>query len=120
VPLSAGSRPVSSTPESASAFLGRSLSAISSPCSAFSGSPLAIASPSEVNVPFGCLNLDSKGFSPALEFSEVGSNSKVSSLGATALGEHSLPIMSESGAPIYPTESKLILRYHRRLKAKTA
>jgi len=39
------------------------------------------------------------------------------------LGERlrfSLPVMSKSGARIYPFESKSVLRYHRRLKAKTA
>jgi hypothetical protein len=56
-------------------------------------------------------------------FSEVGSDFGVSSLGAAALGERlrfSLSVMSESGAPIYPSESKSVMRYHRRLKAKTA
>jgi hypothetical protein len=37
-----------------------------------------------------------------------------------ALGERlrfSRPVMPECGAPIYPLESKSVLRYHRRLKA---
>jgi len=41
------------------------------------------------------------------------------SLGAAVLGERlclSLPIMAESGAPIYPSESKSVLRYHRKSK----
>ena len=45
------------------------------------------------------------------------------SLGADALGERirlSLPVMSESGAPIYPFESKSVLRYYWRSKAKTS
>jgi hypothetical protein len=86
-----------------------------------------IASSSKVSVPFGCSNLDSKGFSEgfslAPEFSVVVSDFGVSSLVATVLGEmilFSLPIMSESGAPIYPFESKSVMRYHRRSKAKTA
>jgi len=57
------------------------------------------------------------------EFSVVVSDFGVSSLVATMLGEmilFSLPIMSESGAPIYPFESKSVMRYHRRSKAKTA
>jgi hypothetical protein len=80
----------------------------------------------EVSVPFGCLDLDSKefteGFSLALEF-EVGSDFGVSALGAAVLVERlhfSLPVMLECGAPIYPPESKSVLRYHRRLKATTA
>jgi hypothetical protein len=32
----------------------------------------------------------------------------------------SLPVMSECGAPIYPSKSKSVLRYHRRSKAKIA
>jgi hypothetical protein len=42
--------------------------------------------------------------------------------GAAALGERVrffLSVMSESGAPIYPSESKSVLRYHRRSKAKS-
>jgi hypothetical protein len=77
-----------------------------------------------VSVPFGCSNLDSKGFSegfsPALNFSEVGLDSfGASSLRAATLGERlcfSLLEMSECGAPIYPSESKLVLRYHQRSK----
>jgi hypothetical protein len=41
------------------------------------------------------------------------------SLGADALGERlrfSLPVMSESGAPIYPSESKSVLTYSRKNK----
>jgi hypothetical protein len=41
------------------------------------------------------------------------------SSGQAALGERlcfSLPVMSECGAPIYPSESKLVLRYYRRSK----
>jgi hypothetical protein len=55
------------------------------------------------------LPLGSKGF----EFS---------SLGAAAMGERirfSLPMISEIGAPIYPSESKSVLKYHRKSKAKT-
>jgi hypothetical protein len=71
-----------------------------------------------VSVPFGFSDLDYKGFSPSLDFSEVGSNSfDVSSLGAAALGKgFSLPVMSECGAPIYSFESKSVFRYHRRSK----
>jgi len=122
---STNSGPFSSDPESGSASPGVSLPAISSPSLAFFGSP-TIASSSNVSAPFGCSVLDSKGFfegfSPAPEFSEVGSDFSVSSLGATALGDRlcfSLSVMSESGAPIYPLESKSVLRYHRRSKAKT-
>jgi hypothetical protein len=53
-----------------------------------------------VSVPFGCSVLDSKGF-------YEGS----SSLGAAALGERlclSLLVMAESGAPMYPSESKSV------------
>jgi hypothetical protein len=89
--LPAWSGPVSSAPEFVSAFPCVSLPAISSPCSAFSGSPFVIASSSEVSVPFGCSDVDSKGFSegfsPTLEFSEVGSDFGVFSLGVTTLGE---------------------------------
>jgi hypothetical protein len=80
-----------------------------------------------VSAPFGWSNLDSKGFSEgfslAPELSVVGSDFRVSSLGATALGERlclSLPIMSKSGAPIYSFESKSVMRYHQRSNAKTA
>lgn len=63
---------------------------------------------------------DSKWFSSALDFFEVASDSfSVSSLGAAVLGERlrfSLPIMSECGAPIYLSESRSVLRYHRRSK----
>jgi hypothetical protein len=41
------------------------------------------------------------------------------SLGADALGErlrYSLPMMSESGSPIYPSESKSVLKYSRKNK----
>jgi hypothetical protein len=117
---------VSSNSEFGSASPGVSLPAISSPCLAFSGS-LVIASSSNVSAPFECSILDSKGFSEgfslALEFFEVGSDFRVSSLGATALGDRlrfSLSIMSESGAPIYSSESKSVLRYHRRSKEKIA
>lgn len=47
----------------------------------------------------------------------------VSSLGVAALGERlhfSLLVMSESGAPIYSFESKLVMRYHWKSKAKFA
>jgi hypothetical protein len=50
------------------------------------------------------------GFDPALG---------VCSSGADALGErlrYSLPVMSESGAPIYPSESKSLLSYSRKNK----
>jgi hypothetical protein len=43
----------------------------------------------------------------------------VCSSGADALGErlcYSLPVMSESGAPIYPSESKSVLSYSRKNK----
>jgi hypothetical protein len=53
---------------------------------------------------------DSDGFSQALDFLEVGPDSfSVSSLGAVALGERLrsslsvMLVMSESGAPIYPS-----------------
>jgi len=123
---SANPGPVSSNPKSGSASPGVSLSAISSPCLAFSGSP-TIASSSNVSAPFRCSILDSKvfseGFSPTPEFSKVGSDFRVSSLGVIVLGDRlrfSLPIMSESGAPIYPSNSKSVLRYHWRSKANTA
>jgi hypothetical protein len=67
-----------SSPVQSSVFPGMSLSAISGPVSAFSGSPFAIGSfafappPEAMSVPFGCSNLDSEGFSPALDFSEIG------------------------------------------------
>lgn len=41
------------------------------------------------------------------------------SLGADALGErlcYALPVMSESGAPIYPAESKSVLKFSRKNK----
>jgi hypothetical protein len=50
------------------------------------------------------------GFDPALG---------VCSSGADALGErlrYSLPVMSESGAPIYPSDSKSVLSYSRKNK----
>jgi hypothetical protein len=68
-------------------------------------SPLA-----DVNATFGGPVLDSKGF----EFS---------SLGAVVLGERirlSIPVIWESGAPIYLSESKLVLRHHRKSKANTS
>jgi len=58
----------------------------------------------------GGLNSDSKGF----EFP---------SLGADALGERfrlSLPVMVDSGAPIYPSETKSVMRYQRKSKAKAS
>jgi hypothetical protein len=67
---------------------------------------VAASPPADVSAPFGGSILDSKGF----EFS---------SLGAAALGERirfSLSVMLESGAPIYMSESKLVMRYHRRSK----
>jgi len=93
------------------------------------GSPYAIASsafaspPEAMRVPFGCSNLDSKGFSPALDFSEVGLNSfGVYSLGAAAFGRKA-PLFSSdnvevwgTGALIYPSESKSVLRYQQRSK----
>jgi hypothetical protein len=86
-----------------------------------------------VSVPFGrslgagqnvgvAVKVDSvsEGFSLALDFSEVGLDSfGVSSFGAAVLGERlcfSLLVMSECGAPIYSSESKSVLRYHRRSK----
>jgi len=129
--LPAGSRPDSSAPESsmhassplkAFAFPGMSLSEISGPVSACFGSPSAIASSASappleaVGVPFGCssgagqnvdaavkVDSDSDGFSPALDFSKVRSDSfDVSSLGAAVLGKRfrfSLPVMSKCGVP---------------------
>lgn len=64
-----------------------------------------------------------KGSSPALEFSGIGSDFGVSSLGAAASGERlrfSFPVMSECGALIYLSESNSIMRYHRRSKAISA
>jgi len=52
--------------------------------------------------------------------SSVGVSFSATSLGAAALGERlrfSLPVMSQCGAPIYPSKSKSVLRYYRRLKA---
>lgn len=49
----------------------------------------------------------------------AGDSFSTTSLGATALGERlrfSLPVMSESGAPNYPSEFKSVLRYYRRSK----
>jgi len=63
-----------------------------------------------VNATFGGPVLDSKRF-------------VFPSLGAAALGERirlSLLMMSESGAPIYPPESKSVLRHHRKSKANTS
>jgi hypothetical protein len=54
------------------------------------------------------------GFGPA--FLDILSDC---SSGADALGErlhYSLPVMSESGAPIYPSQSKSVLRYSRNHK----
>jgi hypothetical protein len=54
------------------------------------------------------------GFGPA--FLDILSDC---SSGANVLGErlhYSLPVMSESGAPIYPSESKSVLRYSRNHK----
>jgi hypothetical protein len=59
---------------------------------------------------FGGLDSGSKGF----EFP---------SLGADALGERirlSLPVMADSGAPIYPSETKSVMRYQRKSKAKAS
>jgi hypothetical protein len=45
------------------------------------------------------------------------------SLGAVALGERirlSLPVMADSGAPIYPSETKSVMRYQRKSKAKVS
>jgi len=45
------------------------------------------------------------------------------SLGADALGERirlSLPVMTDSGAPIYPSETKSVMRYQRKSKAKAS
>jgi hypothetical protein len=45
------------------------------------------------------------------------------SLGADALGERirlSLPMMADSGAPIYPFETKSVMRYQRKSKAKAS
>jgi len=45
------------------------------------------------------------------------------SLGADALGERirlSLPVMADSGAPIYPSETKSVMRYQRKSKAKAS
>jgi hypothetical protein len=56
----------------------------------------------------------------------LGSNSKGfvgPSLGAAALGERiclSLPVMADSGAPIYPSETQLVMRYQRKSKAKAS
>jgi hypothetical protein len=58
----------------------------------------------------GGLGSDSKGF--------VGP-----SLGAAALGERirlSLPVMADSGAPIYPSETQSVMRYQRKSKAKAS
>jgi hypothetical protein len=47
----------------------------------------------------------------------------VSSLGVAALGDRlcfSLPVMSKSGATIYLSESKSVLRYRQKSKAKSA
>jgi hypothetical protein len=66
--------------------------------------------PVDVNTTFGGPVLDSKGF----EFS---------SLGAAELGERirlSLLVMSESGTPIYPSESESVLRHHQKSKANTS
>jgi hypothetical protein len=49
----------------------------------------------------------------------VGGSFGATSSGVAALGERlrfSLSVMSESGAPIYPLESKSVLRYYRRSK----
>jgi hypothetical protein len=97
----------------------------SSPCTAFSRSP-ASAYSSEVSAPLGCSILDRKEFFEGFLLtpkSVVGSDFGISSLGANALGESlrfSLLVMSESGAPIYPSKSKSVMRYHQRSKAKTA
>jgi hypothetical protein len=130
--LPAGSRSYSYAPDSsmytsspvqAYVFPGMSLPAISGPVSAFSGSPSAIASSAyappleKVSVPFGCSDLDSKGFSPALDLSEVGSNSfNASAFRAVALGERLSFSLSVMSTPIYSFESKSVPRYHRRLK----
>jgi hypothetical protein len=45
------------------------------------------------------------------------------SLGADALGERirlSLPVMADSGAPIYPSDTKSVMRYQRKSKAKAS
>lgn len=65
---------------------------------------VAALPPVDVSAPFGGLVLDSKGF-------------ELSSLGVAVLGEmirFSLPVMLEIGAPIYMSESKLVMTYHRR------
>jgi hypothetical protein len=57
-------------------------------------------------------------FSPSLE-SRLWSAFPGVSSGAKELGERlrlSLPLMSESGAPIYPSESKSVMRYSRKRK----
>jgi hypothetical protein len=66
--------------------------------------------PADVNTTFGGPVFDSKVF----EFS---------SLGAAALGERirlSLPVMSKSGTPIYPSESESVLRNNQKSKANTS
>jgi len=95
------------SPVQASAFQIMSLPAISGLVSTFSGSLSVIASsastspPEVMSVPFGCspgvgqnvgvavkVDSDYEGFSPTLDFSEVGSDSfSVSYLGAATLGE---------------------------------